>query len=303
MKEMPKWNELFLLALKVYGDGKPHNNREAAVLVADSLGLPDELRREKNSKAGNNKIENRVGWAISALKIAGILEQHQRGENIITKVGKDLLRIRGNENFNQRFLHDNYPLYRKNTQRNQLNYKNRDEHRKTITSENSTPEELIENAMEKLDGELQNRLIHELRKMNPYQFEQVIADLLRAMGYGESFTTKKSGDGGVDAIVNEDTLGLGKIYAQAKRYADNNIVQEKAIRDFLGSLAANNIMKGVFITTSSFSDSAQKLAENKSIILIDGDKVTELMIEHNVGVAIAHNYQVKKMDLDYFVES
>jgi restriction system protein len=129
-----------------------------------------------------------------------------------------------------------------------------------------------------------------VEKMNPYQFESVVADLPKAMGYGESFTTKKSNDGGVDAIVNEDALGLSKIYAQAKRYADNNIVQKKAVRDFLGSLAESKTVKGIFITTSDYSDDVKILAKEHSVHLISGYELTNLMIQYNVGVSVRKTY-------------
>ncbi|MBP6917061.1 restriction endonuclease [Candidatus Saccharibacteria bacterium] len=299
--DMPKWNDLFLPTLKAYGDGKPHNNRLVKVEVADGLNLSDELRHEKNAKIGDNKIENRVGWAISALKTAGLLRQYELGSNIITELGVDLLATRGGKNFDEKYLLENYPPYKENYERNIRNYKN-----KKIKSgeeqqlKNSTPEELIENAFNRLDAKLQTELLKQLCDMSPYDFETVVADLLKAMGYGESFTTKKSNDGGVDAIVNEDALGLSKIYAQAKRYAHNNLVQQKAIQDFLGSLVANDISKGIFITTSDFSKNAESLAKNKSVILINGDELTRLMIEYNIGVSGYKTYQVKRIDSDYF---
>lgn len=216
-------------------------------------------------------------------------------------MGVDLLATRGGKNFDEKYLLENYPPYKENYERNIRNYKN-----KKIKSgeeqqlKNSTPEELIENAFNRLDAKLQTELLKQLCDMSPYDFETVVADLLKAMGYGESFTTKKSNDGGVDAIVNEDALGLSKIYAQAKRYAHNNLVQQKAIQDFLGSLVANDISKGIFITTSDFSKNAESLAKNKSVILINGDELTRLMIEYNIGVSGYKTYQVKRIDSDYF---
>lgn len=302
--EMPRWNELFLPALKAYSDKRPHINKVVRKEVADLLNLSETLRNQKNTKHGDNKIENRVGWAVSALKIAGLLKQYEHGSNVITDAGEKLLKDRQGDNFDEQFLIDNYPAYKENKIRNKERNKNKLENNSDELSLNSsTPDDLIENAVNRLDNELSNQLLEELRKMDPYDFESVVADLLKAMGYGELGevkVTKKSGDEGVDAIVNEDALGLSKIFAQAKRYSVDNLVQEKAIRDFLGSLAAHSVQKGVFITTSDFSDKAIGLAKNKSVILINGDKMAELMIEYNVGVSVNKTYQIKKLDSDYF---
>ena len=306
LTEMPKWNDLFLVTLEAYRDGQPHNNRVTSVMVADSLGLPAELRSEVNAKAGDNKIENRVGWAISALKIAGLLTSHVRGENVITQAGKALLKERAGQSFDERFLIEHFPAYKANLEQNRENWRqsgsraHRPNGAEETALDDATPEELIENAFGRLDAQLQDQLLEQLRAMDPFRFEHVVADLLTAMGYGETTVTKKSGDGGVDAVVDEDSLGLSRIYAQAKRYAEANIVHQQEMTNFLGAMARDNIQKGVFVTTSSFDRQVEGMVTGRPIVLIDGQRLAKLMIKHNIGVAPNRTYQVKRIDTDYF---
>lgn len=303
LNDMPKWNELFLPVIKYYSDGKAHNNRKAKVEIADSLNLKEELRQATNDKYKDNKIENRIGWALSALKIAGLLEQYQRGSFILTDLGKQLL-----ENlptcFDEKFLIDNYPLYKQNIEKNKLNYKNKKSSnidRDSIIND-YTPIERIDNAISELEQELSVDLMEKLHNVDPYRFEEIVADLLTKMGYGDLEVTKKSNDGGIDAIVNQDKLGLEKIFVQAKRYAENNIVTEKYVRDFLGALSAKKVQKGIFVTTSSFDKNAIMSAKNsdKKIRLIDKDELAELMIKYEIGITKIKSYDIKIVDTDYF---
>lgn len=301
---MPKWNELFLPIIKYYGDGNPHNNRKAKIEIADSLNLEDDLRQAINSKDKDNKIENRVGWALSALKIAGLLEVFERGSFRITNSGKKLLENLPTS-FDEKFLIDNYPSYKENREKNILNYKNK--RNKTNIENDSTindytPMERIDSAINELEKELSANLMEKLHSIDPYRFEEIVADLLTKMGYGDLEVTKKSNDGGIDAIVNEDKLGLDKIFVQAKRYAENNVVTEKYVRDFLGALSAQKVQKGIFVTTSFFDKKAIISAHNsdKKIRLIDKDELTELMIKYEVGTTKIKSYDIKIVDTDYF---
>lgn len=299
---MPKWNELFLPVIKYYGDGKMHNNRQAKIEIADSLNLKADLRNAVNNKYNDNKIENRVGWALSALKIAGLLEQYERGSFIITDLGKKLL-----NNlpvcFDEKFLIDNYPTYKQNIEKNKLNYKNRKNSFDNNSSLNDyTPMERIDSAINELEQELSTNLMNKLYSIDPFRFEEIVADLLTKMGYGDLEVTKKSNDGGIDAIVNQDKLGLDKIFVQAKRFAENNIVTEKYVRDFLGALSTQKVQKGIFVTTSSFDKKAIMAAKNadKKIRLIDKDELAELMIKYEVGTAKIKSFDIKIIDTDYF---
>lgn len=302
---MPKWNELFLPVMYFYSDGVPHSNRLAKIEIADTLNLNDDLRKEVNDKQRGNKIEGRVGWALSALKIAGLLAQYERGSFVITEDGKKLLEDLP-EVLDEKFLEKNYPTYRENKIRNSLNCKNKlrtkGETENNAKVEDYTPKERIENAIGELNEHLSTELLDKLYGIDPYSFEKIVADLLAKMGYGDSIVTQKAWDGGIDAIVNEDKLGLDKIFVQAKRYAKNNTVTEKQVRDFLGALSAHKVQKGVFVTTSSFDKKARVAAQNsdKKIRLIEGDELAELMIEYGIGTATLRSYEIKIFDADYF---
>ena len=301
---MPKWNELFLPIIKYYSDGKSHNNRRAKIDIADSLNLIEDVRTVYYNKYKDNKIENRVGWALSALKIAGLLEQYERGSFIITNSGKKLLKNLP-AIFDEKFLIDNYPLYKQNKEKNILNYKNKKNSKNNTVTDSVmsdyTPVERIDSAINELEQELSVELMEKLHTVDPYRFEEIVAELLARMGYGELMVTKKSNDGGIDAVVNEDKLGLDKIFVQVKRYAENNKIPEKYVRDFLGALSTHKISKGIFVTTSTFDNKAIVAAKNsdKKIRLIDKDELTELMIKYEVGTTKIKSYDIKIIDTDY----
>lgn len=304
--ELPKWNQLFLPTLRAYSNGDPQINRSVKVVVADSLCLTDELRNERTAGKNQNKIEGRVGWAISALKIAGLLENHSRGSNIITDTGKKLLQSPPAE-FNEKYLEENYPIYLQNKMDNINRYREKKLNGDVSTDQSAliedyTPEEAISKSISTIEKQLSDELLAKLRTIDPYRFEQIVADLLSAMGYGDLTVTQKSSDGGIDAIVNEDKLGLDKILVQAKRYATDNIVNELAIRNFAGALATRNVSKGIVVTTSSFSQKAINSVVSLQVKLIDGDKLAQLMIENNIGTSVENTYYIRRLDSDYFDE-
>jgi len=170
----------------------------------------------------------------------------------------------------------------------------------TVSVENASPQDLIDSGFSTIETEVKTELLEKLKEIDPYYFEKVILILLKKMGYGDFIETSKSGDGGIDGIINEDKLGLEKIYTQAKRYNENK-VREKDIRNFIGAMSGDT-SKGVFITTSTFDDSAVKKAReaHHSIILIDGAKLVNLMHQYNVGVQVKTVYEVKELDNDFF---
>ncbi len=170
------------------------------------------------------------------------------------------------------------------------------------------PEEVIGSAFNTLQTNLKEDLLASVRGMDPIRFERLVLDLLLAMGYGGSREeaarmTKASNDEGIDGVINEDRLGLDAIYIQAKRW--QNTVGRKEIQSFVGALAGQQANKGIFITTSDFSDTAREYVRTLSqkVILIDGDRLAELMIEHNIGVSKSHAYEIKRIDSDYFEEN
>ena len=170
----------------------------------------------------------------------------------------------------------------------------------TVNVENASPQDLIDSGFSTIETEVKSELLEKLKEIDPYYFEKVILILLKSMGYGDFIETSKSGDGGIDGIINEDKLGLEKIYTQAKRYNENK-VREKDIRNFIGAMSGDT-SKGVFITTSTFDDAAvQKAREaHHSIILIDGAKLVDLMYQYKVGVQTKTVYEIKELDNDFF---
>lgn len=170
--------------------------------------------------------------------------------------------------------------------------------------ENKTPEELIENAQSLYTDSLKKELLAKLKSVDPIRFEQIVLELMEKMNYGVGSMTKMSHDGGIDGIIDEDELGLEKIYLQAKRYSENK-VNEKEMQNFAGALGCSPVRKGVFITTSYFDERAKRKAESiqgKVIRLVDGDELTRLMIKHNVGVQLKTKIEIKKIDEDFFIE-
>jgi restriction system protein len=170
----------------------------------------------------------------------------------------------------------------------------------SVDVDSASPQDLIDSGFSTIETEVKTELLEKLKEIDPYYFEKVILILLKRMGYGDFIETSKSGDGGIDGIINEDKLGLEKIYTQAKRYNENK-VREKDIRNFIGAMSGDT-SKGVFITTSSFDASAIKKAReaHHSIILIDGAKLVDLMHQYNVGIQVKTVYEVKELDNDFF---
>jgi restriction system protein len=173
-----------------------------------------------------------------------------------------------------------------------------------------TPDDAITQAYQSIDAALRENLLAEVLDLSPTRFEQLIVDLLLAMGYGGGDREMgralgKSGDGGIDGVINEDKLGLDAVYIQAKRYAPENTVGRPAIQSFIGSLTGEGATKGVFVTTSSYSKEARAYVDRiaQRVVLIDGDRLARLMISHDVGVRIRHTYHIRSIDEDYFTET
>lgn len=298
---MYKFYEFFTPVLEVMKDRSTYNRVQVAELVADHLGLTPEARSEL-IESGRPVYADRAQWAMTYLKQARALSNPKRGQWEITDRGLDLLA--GEKPVNLKTL-EQFPEY--------LEFKQRSGTRKKSTNGGTpsdisgyTPMELIDIALKQLSDEVTGTLIEKLRDINPYQFEVVCKDVLVAMGYGGddiAYVTKKSGDGGIDAVIKQDPLGINMIYVQAKRH--QSAVREKDIRDFLGALAQKATQDGVFITTSSFTPDARRAAEvasNMNVILIDGDELARLMVQYKVGVEERKKYSIYNVDTEYFDE-
>lgn len=288
--DIPKFHETFTPILSVLQNGETFKAREMYQLVIDRFfsDLTNE-QLEQKTKSGDRLIFNRIAWGKSYLKKGGYIEFPKRGTVKITEKGKQ---------------HSNFNLTLKDVENseNYLEFYN-EEKPKTTSNEklsNATPQDLIEEGFNLIDNQVKEELLEKLKSIDPFYFERVILILLKKMGYGDFIETSKTGDGGIDGIINEDKLGLDKIYIQAKRYGENK-VREKDIRNFIGAMSGDT-QKGVFVTTSSFDLKAIQKAENAhhTIILIDGLKLVDLMHQYNVGVQVKNSYEVKELDNDFF---
>ena len=293
MIEIPKFHETFIPILKILENGETLNTRELYQLVIEKFYSElskDQL--EQKTKSGETLIINRIAWGKSYLKKGGFIEFPKRGMVRIT--GKGLANI--NKSLSLRDVENSSGFFEfYNEENNNLGGTP-----KMIV--NSSPQDLIDEGFDQIEKQVKDELLDKLKLIDPFYFEKVILILLKKMGYGDFIETSKTGDGGIDGIINEDKLGLDKIYIQAKRYGENK-VREKDIRNFIGAMSGDT-QKGVFVTTSSFDSGAIKKASDAhhTIILIDGIKLVDLMHQYNVGLQIKATYEVKELDMDFFEE-
>ncbi len=276
--------------------------------IADEFGLTED-ERERLLPSGRQKVlHNRIHWSKFYLGKAGLIETPRRGRFVATDAGRKLLK-RNFDRLDVDTLVKECPQFREFYDNGQ-----KPENQDSVSAPHPgaatiTPEEQIEGAYVALSSALRADLLQRTLQNSPSFFERVIVDLLVAMGYGGSRTSAasqlgRSGDGGVDGVINEDRLGLDRVYVQAKRYAQGNAVGRPDVQAFVGSLVGLGASKGVFVTTSSFSRQATEFVERLSqrVILIDGQRLTDLMIEHNVGVRTNRTIEFKKLDEDFFLE-
>lgn len=282
-------------------DGKEHSLRESIEYLAKYFNLTDEERKELLPSGKQPIFDNRVGWARTHLKKAGLLESPSRSICKITPRGIEILTKRPSSiNINVLKQFSDY-----------LEFIGAANNGKTAIIENSestnqdTPEETLEYAYQKIRQTLAQDLLIKVRGCSPSFFEQLVVELLVKMGYGGSIKEAgraigRSGDEGIDGIIKEDKLGLDVIYIQAKRWSDT--VGRPEIQRFVGALAGQGAKKGIFITTSRFSEQAREYVPRNEtkIVLINGEQLAQYMVDFNLGVSIVSNYEIKKIDSDYF---
>lgn len=294
--ELPKYHETFIPLLEILSSGQPMNSRELAINVRDKYysNLPENLLNQKTS-SGANILVDRILWGKSYLKMAKFASYPKRGMVQITDKGRKILE-RGHLSAEELQSDKDFIEHRESVNSKKDNAVNIEE----VKVENASPQDLIDSGFSTIETEVKTELLERLKEIDPYYFEKVILILLKKMGYGDFIETSKSGDGGIDGIINEDKLGLEKIYTQAKRYNENK-VREKDIRNFIGAMSGDT-RKGVFITTSTFDEAAIRKAReaHHSIILVDGAKLVNLMLQFNVGIQIKTVYEVKEVDNDFF---
>ena len=297
---MPTWDGFLGPLLKLANKKEIWKRQELIQSTLNEVNLPQELVELRYpSKYHDLVAADRINWALSDLKLSGLLTSPQRGYYQISNLGKQVLEDTG-LNITRELIHSQ-PAYI--------------EHQKALKSKDKVDEvseeqtfelteKQIDNWFNKQNSDLTEQLLAKLRNTDPYQFEHMMVTLLSNMGYkgtdGQSLVTQKSNDGGIDGIINQDPLGLQTIYVQVKRYSENNVVGSPEIDSFSGALRRKRADRGVFITTSSFTSGAKQAAKQLNIALVDGEMLTNLMIQYKVGVQLRNIYELYDIDDDFF---
>lgn len=306
---VPDFQSLMLPLLKIAGDGNEHSSAEVLEILAQQFGLSESDRDEMLPSGRQRKFDNRVNWTKTYLQKALLLSSTGRSRFRITERGIKV--VKDNPSFiNVKYL-DQFPefvVFHTTTNNGKEVKANGtvSTSQEMVEKTSQTPQEILEISYQNLRQTLAQELLERIKSNPPKFFESLVVDLLVAMGYGGSRKDAgqaigQVGDGGIDGIIKEDKLGLDAIYLQAKRW--EGTVGGPVVQGFAGALIGKKARKGVFITTSTFTPQARSFAsgtENLKIILIDGEQLAQLMIDHDVGVTEESRYVVKKVDLDYF---
>ncbi len=299
---IPDYQTLMRPVLEAASDGKIHI-KDITAALAEQFKLTEEEKAHLLPSGKQTTFANRVHWARTYLKQAGLVESTKRGYITITERGKKALADK-HATINNAYLKQfaefkSFQTRGKETDERVV----REEQRHTSI----TPDEVLRESYKRLTDALSAELLDKIRKASPTFFEYLIVELLVAMGYGGSAENigqalGKSGDDGIDGVINQDPLGVDQIYVQAKRYTDGNNVGANAIRDFFGALNLKKAQKGIFFTTSDFTPSATKTAKDLGmrIVLINGNRLAELMIRYNVGCRDEDTIHIKRIDEDFF---
>lgn len=294
--------------LELLSDRQIHSTREIPQKIADHFGLSEEERETRLPSGQVTYIRNRVGWATTYLAKAGLLERVARGIIRITDEGLTVL-AENPASIDGQYLkkYAGYVEFSSPTDSPDDSAVTEQESFEQILDER-TPDEKIESAYTSIRNALADDLLDQVMSCSPVFFERLVIDLLIAMGYGGALPSSgkhmgRTGDGGIDGIINEDKLGLDMICIQAKRWKDS--VGRPYVQAFAGSMEAHRAKKGVMITTSTFSRDARDFVDRieRKIVLIDGKQLAQLMIDYNIGVATAKTYTLKKIDSDYFIDA
>jgi len=303
MRELPKYNELMLPVLRVLEEKGALGNHELRDTLIASLQIPEELLEQRLPSGTQRIFDGRLGWARTYLAKAGLISRPRRATVEITKEGKELLAE--NPTVIDLAILKRYGNFRDFLARNKEEQSEDEAPEKD--SAGITPEEQIEKGILQIKRDLQDEVIQRVKQLPPEGFEQLVLRLLVGMGYGGSMAdvqgVARGADGGVDGVVNQDHLGLDRIYIQAKRWEGS--VGSPVIQGFAGALDLVGAKKGVIMTTSTFSQPAEDCVnkiKDKRIILVDGRRMTELMLKHSIGVSTKQNFVIQRMDEDFFLE-
>lgn len=300
---IPDYQMLMLPLLKVLADKQDIPLREAVEKLADEFRLSEEERGQLLPSGGQTIISNRVAWAKTYLKKAGLVEQPRRGYVRLTTSGEKVLQSPP-DRIDNKFLEQFESFIAFRDAQQQIGAQ---QSPTSSDAQIATPEELIENGAKTIRKELAEEVLQRIKGCSPAFFERLVIELLVKMGYGGTRQDAgraigRSGDEGIDGVIHEDRLGLDVIYLQAKRW--ENVVGRPEIQKFVGALQGQRARKGVFITTSDFTREAVDYVRNidNKVVLMNGELLANLMMDHNVGVSVAAIYEIKKIDLDYFLE-
>ncbi len=303
---IPDYQTLMLPLLKIAADGRAHRVADAIDNLATQFGLTEDEREELLPSGLDRLFRNRIGWARTYLKKAGLIVYPKRGYFQITERGQGIL-AQNIPRIGIAFLKQ-FPEFVEFTTTKQPTGTSNATELENSEVLNDTPEETLATGYLKLRKQIESDLLERVKACPPEFFERLVVTLLTTMGYGGSLADAgraigKSGDGGVDGVIKEDKLGLDLLYIQAKRW-ENTTVGSPEIQKFVGALYGKKAKKGIFITTSNFSKAAVDYAAglDSKIILIDGTQLAELMFDYGVGVSTVNNYEVKRIDSDFFSE-
>lgn len=301
---IPNFQMIMLPLMLALEDGRSRSMRELTQLMADAFGLTEEERTAKLPSGQQTIISNRVGWAKSDLKFAGLLENPVRGQVHISELGRSVLAAKPAV-IDMKFL-EKFPAHIAYRARSQASQET--SAKPTEAESLSTPLESIESSFQTLRQSTAEDLVTRLKTASPAFFEDVVVKLLMAMGYGgvagQGTVTGKTGDGGIDGVIQQDKLGLDIVCIQAKRWEAP--VGRPTVQGFVGSMDYVRSKKGVMMTTSTFTKDARDFVhriEAKRVVLIDGDQLADLMIEHDLGVTTTKVYAIKEVSNDFFDES
>ncbi len=306
---VPKYNEFFSPVLRALEDGQIKRALEIRKYALNYLNVSEEDRKQMLPSNTQRLVDNRATWAITYLCKANLIERVAKGKYKITNTGIQVL----HEKKDHVEMKD---LYQFDSFRQFINTDTMSEEKKDLSKpsvledlQEGTPQDNLNASMEQINKELSANLLSEIMERSPAFFEKMVVQLLLKMGYGsaleDGFVTGCSGDEGIDGIIREDKLGFSSIYIQAKRWAEDKAIGRPEIQKFVGALAGQGAQKGLFITTGTFTKEARSYVEKQlstKVVLVDGEKLTKLMIEYNLGVSVETVYTIKKIDTDFFSE-
>ena len=302
---IPKYDEYYRAFLTALADGKVHPIAEIRSILANHFKLTQEDLNQLLPSGKQTVFANRVTWAGVYLAKAGLVEKPSRGKYLLTESGRQALNQTALEIDNSYLMQ--FPSFAAFMQSAGAVSKEKSSLVQEEIQTGDTPQDTIGSAMERINSALAEDLMQEIMAQSPDFFERLVVQLLLSMGYGGPFedagiVTSRTGDGGIDGIIKEDKLGFNQIYIQAKRWAPDTMVSRPEIHKFCGALQDKGASKGLFITTGKFTAGAKDSAQRQHIVLVDGNTLTRLMIEYNIGVSPVQTYTIKQLDTDFFSE-